>query len=251
MVITGFDVELVNLQFQPKMEKQLLIKPPPFAYSVAGLAGVGIELIGLGRRNTRLNEDEQRALTKELYAAFVDDLKGRGVDVISQETLAASPGFAGLSKRSVVKSSPLMLLNPLGTDTGQVMHTRTIAAPGLGVRRRWSLGREAAQAEILGATHADVAIEVCLRVGVYRTKAALEHRSTFRLTTAEGQTLLKARASILSDADVIGETRFVPVAGRSVPVHAADFSRELKAMLPEFVSLALEAPANPTQSSIK
>ncbi len=140
VVITAFDVELIDLQFQPPLKKQMIFKPMPIPFGPMGFAAAGVELIGLGRRNTRIPEEDQRKLTSELYAAFVADLKDRGVDVVSQETLTASPNFARLAKKTIVNSSPLLLLNPLGSDTGQVMHTRTIAAPGLGVRRRWSPG---------------------------------------------------------------------------------------------------------------
>ena len=68
-------------------------------------------------------------------------------------------------------------------------------------------------------TDADLALDVHLRVGTYRKKAALEYRSEIRSTTTEGRTTLKALHSILSDADVTSDTHFAPVVGRVVPVN--------------------------------
>ncbi len=55
-------------------------------------------------------------------------------------------------------------------------------------------------ARIMKDTDADLALDVHLRVGTYRKKAALEYRSEIRSTTTEGRTTLKALHSILSDA---------------------------------------------------
>ncbi len=240
-VITGFEVELVDLQFQPPSPRQPAFKPLPIPLSGVGLAmipGLAFELVGIGRRSTPMPEIEQKALTSQLYDAFEADLRGRGIVVVPRDLAIASRGNAQGPENKVKASSPLMLLNPLGSDTGQVLHSRTIAEPGLagGDSRA---GRSEADAAIMKQTGADLALDVHLRVGTYRKKAALEHRSEIRLTTAEGRTTLKALHSILSDADVTGDTHFVPVVGRVVPVNPEVFTSELKAILPKFVSLAL------------
>jgi hypothetical protein len=243
VVITGFEVELVDLQFQPPIPRQPAFKPLPIPLSGFGLTmipGVVFEVVGFGRRSTPMPEAEQRALTSQLYDAFEADLRGRGLVVVPREDVIASRGNAERSKRPVEKSSPLMLLNPLGSDTGQVLHSRTVTEPGLGRGRGkfWD-DRSEAGVRIMKDTNADVALDVRLRVGTYRKKAAMEHRSEIRLTTSEGHATLKARHSILSDDDVTGGTHFVPVVGRVVPVNPGEFTRELKAILPKFVSLAL------------
>jgi hypothetical protein len=203
VVITEFEVELVDLQFQPPLPRQLIFKPPPVAIGGVGLAlipGVALELIGPGRRNTRLPEDRHRALAAKLHSVFLDDLRRRGLEVVPNDVLFASTSYAGLPKRRGASSTPFMVLNPFGSDTGQVMHTRTVAAPGLGVVAP-TFGRAAAESRILEETGADAALAVRLRVGLYFGKAALEHRNAIRVTTAAGKTTLRARHSILSDAD--------------------------------------------------
>ncbi len=255
VVVTEFDVEFVSYQFQACKRQQLIIDPKVHP----------LELIGMGRRYTPMTEEDQQALASELYGAFLQDLRRRGLELVSQDDLHASPGYAELPKESVVRSSPLMFLNMLGSDTGTVLQTRTVAAPGLsilqgslggsmrapgflecrapglGVLQGGPQARTAAEARILQETRADVALAVRLRVGTFREQPALEHRSVVRLTTPEGSTTLRACHSLVSDLAVIDTPRFRPIVGRIEPVESGPFSGELTAMLPRFIGPALAA----------
>ncbi len=235
VVVTEFDVEFVDVQFQPPARHQPIYKP------VVTLSPVhlGLELIGLWRRCSVLAEEQQQVLASQLYDVFLRDLRQRGLNLVSQDDLLATPGYAELRKMSVVKSSPLMFINALGSDTGVPYHTRTIAAPGLSVQQGTSCDRETADTRILQETRADVAVAVKLRVGTFRERPALEHRSVIRLTTCEGSTKLRACHSLVSDLVVVDTTRFRPIVGRIEPIDPAMFSSELTAMLPKFIALAL------------
>jgi hypothetical protein len=260
VVVTEFDVEFVDYQFQLPIPRQPMFKGPMISINPAHMA---INVIGLGRRYTQLAEEQHQALASDLSNAFLEDLRRRGLELVSQDDLHASPAYAELRKSSMVRSSPLMVLNMLGSDTGIVMHTRTVAAPGLCVLQG-SLGgamglpgfldsrasglcalrgsvpaRTAAEVRILQETRADVALAVRLRVGTFRDKPALEHRSVLRLTTCEGSTTLRACHSLVSDLVVTDASRFRPIVGRIVPVDPGMFSSELTAMLPKFIALAL------------
>jgi hypothetical protein len=238
-VVTEFDVEFVNLQFQTPLPRQVRFGPLPISASPVHLA---LEVIGLGRKYSELAEDQQRALASGLYNAFLQDLHRRGLDSVSEDVLLASPAYTELRQQPEVASSPLMVFNVVGSDTGTVLHTRTVAAPGLCVLRGSPRARAAAEARILRETHVDVAVAVRLRVGLFREKPALEQRSEIRLTTCEGSTTLRACHSLVSDLVVTGPTRFRPVVGRIEPVDPGMFSSELTAMLPKFIALALWEP---------
>lgn len=239
VVVTEFDVEFVDLQFQPPIPRQPIFKAPPISINPVHMA---IKVIGFGRRYTQMAEEEQQALASDLYNVFLQDLRRRGLELVAQDDWRASPGYAGLRKKSVVRSSPLMFLNPLGSDTGTVLHTRTVAAPGLCVLQATPDARAAAEARILQETCADVALAVRLRVGTFREQPALEHRSVIRLTTCEGSTTLRACHSLVSDLAVVDSARFRPIVGRIEPLDPARFSGELTAMLPKFIALALVEP---------
>ena len=262
VVVTEFDVELVDLQFQPALERQPMFKLMPntalsltsVVYPVAAFVVLpvaplvmipsgALQVIGVGRKNTQMPEEQQEALASELYAAFVKDLRNRRLEPVRDSDLLASPAYRELRKKPFVKSSPLMVLNPIGSDIGRVLHTRTFAAPGLGVLQGTTRSREAAQRKILEETHADIALAVKLRVGTFLRKPALEHRSTIRLTTLDGSTTLRARRSLVSDVEAAERARFLPIAGRNEPIEFDVFARELTAMLPKFITLALEAPS--------
>src|ERR1700678_1342950 len=71
VAITQFEVELVQLQFQPRLPMQLMFKPPliaPLANPVRlAVIPVGVlDAIGVGRKMTDFAEDEQKALASEL-----------------------------------------------------------------------------------------------------------------------------------------------------------------------------------------
>ncbi len=223
VVVTEFDVELVDLQFQPPLPRQPIFKPMPIPLgpvSIAMIPGIALEVIGVGRRNTQMPAKEQQALASDLHAAFLQDLRRRGLELVSSDDLLASPAYTELRKKAAVSSSPFLVFNPLGSDTGQVLHTRTVAAPGLGVLQAGSRARESAQARILYETHADVALAVKLRVGTFQRRPALEHRSAIRLTTLDGSTTLRARHSLISDIEAAEKTAFRPIVGapsRSIP----------------------------------
>ena len=206
------------------------------------IPSAALQVIGLGRKNTQMPEEQQEALASELYSAFLKDLRNRRLEPVGDSDLLASPTYRELRKKPFVKSSPLMVLNPIGSDIGRVMHTRTFAAPGLGVLQGTPRSREAAQRKILEETHADIALAVKLRVGTFLRKPALEHRSTIRLTTLDGSTTLRARRSLVSDVEAAETARFRPIVGRNEPIEIDVFARELTAMLPKFITLAFEAP---------
>ena len=76
-------------------------------------------------------EEQQQALASDLYNAFLQNLRPRGLGLVSQDELARESRVCRVAQESVVRSSPLMVLNMMGSDTGTVLHTRTVAAPGL------------------------------------------------------------------------------------------------------------------------
>ena len=59
---------------------------------------LGLELIGLGRRYSQMAEEQQQVLASELYNVFLQDLRQRGLNLVSQDDLLASPGYAELRK---------------------------------------------------------------------------------------------------------------------------------------------------------
>jgi hypothetical protein len=144
-----------------------------------------------------------------------------------------------LPKQPAARSSLLIGFNPVGADTGVVLRTRTVPAPGLGVLQGARRDQQTAEARILQETRADVAVAVRLRVGIFRGKPALEQRSMIRLTAPEGSTTLRARHSLVTDLVAAVPMRFQPLVGRIQEVDSETFSSELMAMLPKFVALAL------------
>ncbi len=260
VVVTEFNVEFVDYQFQLPIPRQPMFKNPMITMNPVHMA---ISLIGFGRRYTPIDEQHQRSLASALYNAFLQDLRRRGLGLVTRDELQASSGYAALRKSSAVGSSLLVYLNIFGSDTGIVMHTRTMAAPGLCVLQGSSRGamalpgfldnrasgpcvlrgsvraRTAAEAQILRETHADVALAVRLRVGTFQGHPALEHRSMIRLTTCDGSTTLRACHSLVSDLMVTSDSRYRPVVGRIQPVDAGMFSEELAGTVPTFVGLAL------------
>ena len=243
VAITQFDVELVQLQFQPRLPMQLVFKPPlivPLANPVGwAFIPIGVlDAIGVGRKMTDLAEDQQKALAHELATVFANTLSQRGLEVIPQEALVATPAYGSIAKQPTAKSSWLMVVNPVGIDTGVVLRTRTVTAPGLDIWQAEECEEEAARLRILQETGADVGLAVRLRVGLYRGKPALEQRSTICITTRQGTTVLRARHSLMSDLITAKRAQFKLLLGRVQIVEPNAFSAELAGMLTRFVNLA-------------
>ena len=239
VVVTEFNVEFVDYQLQLPMPRQIRFKGPPISLNPFHMA---VKLIGIGRRYSRLDQDRQQALALELHTAFLQDLRRRGLVLVTPDELQASPAYADLRKKAVVGTSPLMLMNIVGNDTGVALHMRTTAAPGLCVLRVGPHARAEAESRILQETRADVALAVRLRVGTFREQPALERRSVMRLTTCGGSTTLRACHSLVSDVAVIEDARLRPFVGRVESIAPGTFSGELTAMLPRFIALALAEP---------
>jgi hypothetical protein len=254
VVITEFGLEFVDLTDQMPFSRQMMVKPPPIItgpISPMDGVGLGIEAVGLGRKYARMTEVQQQLLAGTLCAAFEEYLRCRGLIVLPREAATASLGYADLKAKPNVKSSPLLLLNPLGDDIGVVMHTRAVSAPGLGIVTQKASKRLPAEARILHDTGTDLGIAVRLRVGVYQKKAALEGGSLLRLTTGERQTTYKAKHSILSDAVVISPTKFQPFVGWVEPILFEEFALESAAMLPKFMDLAFRELPAASSSEVK
>jgi hypothetical protein len=168
-----------------------------------------------------------------------NDLRRRGLIVLPRQALVASPGYNELETMPVDSTKPWMLLNPVGADTGVVMHSRTVPAPGLAIASDGGTKQPTVAARILRETGAEVALAVKLRVGVFRKKAALEEGSELCFDTLDGQVKFKARRSIVSDSKVVDRTRFRPVIGEMESVQPAKLAEQLAIMLPKFLDLAL------------
>jgi len=239
VVVTEFTVDFVTAQLQTPTSRQLLFKPPlaPVGWAIAK----GADEIGGGGMYAPMADGQQRALAGELYNAFLQELRRRGLEPVSEDELRASPTYSG-PRETGGTDAPGMLLNPLGNDTGMVMSARTVPAPGLGALRRGPLDPTSVDARILQETRADVAVAVRLRVGAFLDQPALERQSEIRLTTREGSTTLRARRSLVSDRDPIEPPRFRVPFGRIEPVNLAGRSSELTAMLPQFLDSALAGP---------
>ncbi len=249
VVITEFVIELVDLQSQGPFQRQMAVNPPPMIFgplmSLDGLtfvAGVCVNIVGLGRKNVTMSENQQHMLADSLLAYYEEDLRHRNKEIVPRQVLQGNPGYLSFNTRPVVKSTWLKLLNPIGSDTGVVLRSRMIGPPGLGVITCSAVEQVQAEAKILEGTGADIAISMRLRVGSFHKKAAFEEGSVIRLTTADGATIFTAQHSILSDGDVISTPHFKVFTGHVEPVLPADFYRELSAMLPKFLDLALREP---------
>jgi hypothetical protein len=192
----------------------------------------------VGTRLTPMSKVAQIKTTQALRDVFERYLRDAGLIIVPQEVITTSAGYAKLKPRRSVSSSWAIFLNPVPTDTGVVLRTHTVAAPGLGVATCSAAAMASAEAEIKRETGADVVLSVKLRVGTYYEKAALEQNSIIRWTAANGPVILTAQKSLASDVDVTDASRFIPVGRPIESVHPDQFVRQLEEMLPAFVGLA-------------
>lgn len=239
VAITEFSVEFVDLQFQNLFGHPTTIKSSPAETPALTLpVQIGMELSGIGMTLTPISKADQIHTSQALRDVFERVLRASGLIIVPQQAVTASAGYARLKPRPSVSSSWAIFLNPVPTDTGIVLRTHTVAAPGLGVATCGAAAMASAEAEIKRETDADVVMAVKLRVGTYHKKAALEQNSVIRWTAANRSITLTAQKALVSDADVTDAPRFFPVAGRIEPVQQDQFVGQLEEMLPAFIGLA-------------
>ena len=239
VAITEFSVEFVDVQFRNPFGHPTTIKSSSAPMSTPTMPDQpGMELFGVGTKTTPMSMADQINASQALHDIFERHLRENGLIIVPQNAVTACAGYAKLKPRPSVSSSWALFLRPESTDTGVVLRTHTVAAPGLGVATCGAAALASAEAEIKRETNADVVMAVKLRVGTYHQKAALEQNSIIRWTVAKGPILLTAQKALVSDADVTDASRFVPVAGRIEQDHQDKFIRQLEEMLPAFIGLA-------------
>ncbi len=239
IAITEFSVEFVDVQFRNPFGHPTLIKSSRAPMPTPTMPDQpGMELSGVGTRMTPMSMADQINASQALHDIFEQHLRENGLIIVPQKAVTACAGYAKLKARPSVSSSWALFLKPESTDTGVVLRTHTVAAPGLGVATCGAAALASAEAEIKRETDADVVMAVKLRVGTYQNKAALEQNSIIRWTAANSSIILTAQKALVSDADVTEASRFEPVAGRIEPVHQDQVVRQLEGMLPAFIGLA-------------
>jgi hypothetical protein len=235
VAITEFSVEFVDVQFQNPFGH-----PTTINSSSAPTLPVqpGTDPSSARTTQTPMSTADQIQISQALRDVFERHLRENGLLIVPQTDVTASAGYANLKPRPTVSSSWAQFLKPVTTDTGVVLRTHTVAAPGLGVATCGSAALASAESEIKRETGADVVMAVKLRVGTYHQKASLEQNSSIRWTAADRSITLTAQKALVSESNVTDASRFVPFAGRSEPVHQEQFVRQLEAMLPAFIGLA-------------
>ncbi len=234
VAITEFSVEFVDVQFQNPFGHPTMINS-----SSAPLPGEpGTDSSSARTNQTSMSTADQIQVSHALRDVFERYLRENGLIIVPQTDVTASAGYANLKPRSSVSSPWAQFLNPVTTDTGIVLWTHTVAAPGLGVATCGSAALASAEREIKRETDADVVMAVKLRVGTAYQKAALEQYSSIRWTTADRSITLTAQKSLVSESNVTDASHFIPFSRRTEPVHQEQFVRQLEAMLPAFVGLA-------------
>ena len=116
---------------------------------------------------TPMSEADQIHVSQALHDVFERHLRDNGLSIVPQEDVTACAGYANLKPRPSVSSSWALFLKPMATETGVVLRTHTVAAPGLGVATCGAAALASAEAEIKRETGADVVMAVKLRVGTY------------------------------------------------------------------------------------
>jgi hypothetical protein len=235
VAITEFSVEFVDAQFQnpfghPTMINSSSAPTPPVQ--------PGADLGSARTNQTPMSTADQIQISQALRDVFERHLRQNGLIIVPQADVTASAGYANLKPRLSVSSPWAQFLKPVTTDTGVVLRTHTVAAPGLGVATCGRSALASAESDIKRETDADVVMAVKLRVGTYHQKAALEQNSSVRWTAADRSITLTAQKALVSESNVTDASRSILFAGRTEPVHQEQFVRELQAMLPAFIGLA-------------
>jgi hypothetical protein len=241
VAITEFSVEFVDVQFQNPFGHPTMIN----VSSAKALPAEPATDSGSARTNQtpmstadQMSPADQIQISQTLRDVFERYLRTNGLIILPQSDVTASAGYANLKPRPSVNSPWAQFLKPMTTDTGIVLRTHTVAAPGLGVATCGSAALASAEREIKSETDADIVMAVKLRVGTAFRKAALEQFSSIRWTAADQSITLTAQKTLVSESNVTDDSRIIPFGRPIEPVHQEQFIHQLEAMLPAFIKLA-------------
>jgi hypothetical protein len=235
VAITEFSVEFVAVQFQNPFGHPTMINSSS-APTLPGEPGTGLSSARM--KQTPMSTADQIQISQALRDVFERRLRENGLIIVPQTDVTASAGYANLKPRPSVSSPWAQFLKPVAIDTGVVLRTHTVAAPGLGVATCGTAALASAESEIKRETDADVVMAVKLRVGTAYQKAALEQYSSIRWTAADRSITLTAQKSLVSESNVTDASRLIPSVRRIEGVDQERFVRQLEAMLPAFIGLA-------------
>jgi hypothetical protein len=242
VAMTEFSVEFVDVKFENPFGHPTMINS---SSARARPVQPGTDQRGARSQPAPLSLADQIQISQILRELFERHLREIGLIIVPQADVIASAGYAKLKPRQSVSSPWAQFSTPVTTDTGIVLWTHTVPAPGLGVATCGRAELASAELEIKRETNADIVMAVKLRVGTYHQKATLEQNSSIRWMAADRSIILTAQKSLVSELAVTDASRFIPLAGRIEPTHQQQFVSQLEAMLPAFIGLAF--PSSPAK----
>ena len=140
VAITEFSVEFVEVQFQNPFGHPTMIKSSPAQVPAPSPVSPGMEPSGVGTKLTTMSIADQIHTSQAIRDVFEQILKEYGLIIVPQNTVTACAGYAKLKPSPSISSSWAHFLKSVPTDTGVVLRTHTVAAPGLGIATCGSFG---------------------------------------------------------------------------------------------------------------
>ncbi len=240
VAITEFSVEFVDTRVPNPFAGPVTIRSlSARVFEPARPVAPGTAPGDVGAIPTAIAASNEIETARALCEGFEKCLRDNSLIVIPHETVTACASYARLHPAPSVKSSwATPFLRTVATDTGIVFRTHTVAAPGLGVATCSATALASAEAQIRRDTNADIVMQVNLRVGTYHGSAAMEQNSTIRWTSTNGQIVLTAQKSLVSNADAAPPSPLITEYDEPEPMEHSQFVGQLEAILPTFIGLA-------------
>lgn len=255
IIVTEFALEYVT-----EKRSGLFGTRPVIGVDEFSITGGIANLVGIGRDELDLSEEEMVELPTLLHARFEERLRGAGFDVVGAECVAASASYAGFNAIEPGGGYGGAFLNIGGSDTGRAKAIKVYSAANLKALRGDASKLAEIERALLEELGADAAVRVRLRLGVDRDCATIERDSTVRVAWREGEErgegTMRAVRSLLSDEKVVSRSGFRPFRGDVSTVDRERYRREVLTIYEPFgemivgtlagstAELALKKPAN-------
>lgn len=179
------------------------------------------------------------SLPDELYAAFVKELKDRGLTVTDTNDVFRSRPYMRFKVSRVLESVKMSNDAGAASDTGRIKQLAIYSISGLGViEGAGGADIESVEAELLEELNVDVILRIRIRVGVLDGHASMDRGSIIWVLSRHVAGNLIADRSLVSDIQVIDTEKNPMMQSRSVNVSVSRYSAAMRELFDALIGMA-------------
>lgn len=234
LAIVECTVEFVTLKQVTPSQRQSLGSP---VYSPLSAA---VDVSGLLHHRAEYPARLRLELPGAAHTVLADLLTSRGLDVLDAHEVAAARAYAVVPGAAAAASTPLLVMDPRGADTGRPRAFDARPAWPLRVlEERPSSLDDVADSALRTELGADLSLRLRLRLGLLEGRPCLEPGSAIEIgRDGTRRRIVADRGAVAPRTVAVPDERHL-VSGRTWTIDGDAFQQAVLALLPDFLRDAL------------